>query len=290
MAMTGGVSALVTLMERIAHEVDILPSVVVRRLFRNASLVGYPRFFVSQARVFVVLGVYLGTCVVPSRSVSSVLDTLTPVFELYVRMRERRQWDSDFPELGAPARDPRGARHGPAAVCLQVFTCVVRLGGPPDWAQSAHRFSACERDRGMHRVLNATALGVTFLLLLLSGRRLHARHTSRIRRPADVGIEKATAAYVAFRLRRRATSRSQLQCIFKEPWLNRASTGSARPGGAAAGFLRAIRGPGDVWGVFSPRGRCVEREKRRVILGFCVLHKGREFYLVLWFRLYVAPV
>ncbi|MQM00832.1 hypothetical protein Taro_033576 [Colocasia esculenta] len=32
-------------------------SVVVRRLFRNASLVGYPGFFVSQARVFVVLGV-----------------------------------------------------------------------------------------------------------------------------------------------------------------------------------------------------------------------------------------
>ncbi|MQL99835.1 hypothetical protein Taro_032564, partial [Colocasia esculenta] len=34
-----------------------LLSVVVWRLFRNASLVGYPRFFVSQARVFVVLGV-----------------------------------------------------------------------------------------------------------------------------------------------------------------------------------------------------------------------------------------
>ncbi|MQL78129.1 hypothetical protein Taro_010560 [Colocasia esculenta] len=32
-------------------------SVVVRRLFRNASLVRYPGFFVSQARVFVVLGV-----------------------------------------------------------------------------------------------------------------------------------------------------------------------------------------------------------------------------------------
>ncbi|MQL96780.1 hypothetical protein Taro_029467 [Colocasia esculenta] len=78
---------------------DIVPSVVVRRLFRNASLVGYPRFFVSQARVFVVLGVCPDTCVVPSRSVSSVLNTLTPVFELYVRLRERRQWDSDFPEL-----------------------------------------------------------------------------------------------------------------------------------------------------------------------------------------------
>ncbi|MQM22514.1 hypothetical protein Taro_055567 [Colocasia esculenta] len=74
-------------------------SVVVRRLFRNASLVGYPRFFVSQARVFVVLGVlsrYLccivGVCVV-------FLDTLTPEFELYVRLRERRQWGSDFPEF-----------------------------------------------------------------------------------------------------------------------------------------------------------------------------------------------
>ncbi|MQL69405.1 hypothetical protein Taro_001686 [Colocasia esculenta] len=75
------------------------PSVVVRRLFRNASLVGYPRFFVSQARVFVVLGVlsrYLcrtvEVCVV-------FLDTLTPEFELYVRLRERRQWGSDFPEF-----------------------------------------------------------------------------------------------------------------------------------------------------------------------------------------------
>ncbi|MQL67781.1 hypothetical protein Taro_000056 [Colocasia esculenta] len=31
-----------------------------------------------------------GTCVVPSRSMSSDLDTLTPVFELYLRLRERR--------------------------------------------------------------------------------------------------------------------------------------------------------------------------------------------------------
>ncbi|MQL84870.1 hypothetical protein Taro_017377 [Colocasia esculenta] len=75
------------------------PSVVVRRLFRNASLVGYPRFFVSQARVFVVLGVLsrywcctVEVCVV-------FLDTLTPEFELYVRLRERRQWGSDFPEF-----------------------------------------------------------------------------------------------------------------------------------------------------------------------------------------------
>ncbi|MQL79691.1 hypothetical protein Taro_012133 [Colocasia esculenta] len=34
-----------------------LLSLVVRRLFWNTSSVGYPRFCVSQARVFVVLGV-----------------------------------------------------------------------------------------------------------------------------------------------------------------------------------------------------------------------------------------
>ncbi|MQM08091.1 hypothetical protein Taro_040943 [Colocasia esculenta] len=56
------------------------------------SPVGCPRFFVSQA---VSSGLCPGTCVVPSRSVSSDLDTLTPVFELYIRLRERRQWDSD---------------------------------------------------------------------------------------------------------------------------------------------------------------------------------------------------
>ncbi|MQM09019.1 hypothetical protein Taro_041877 [Colocasia esculenta] len=43
------------------------------------SLVGCPRFSVSQA---VSSGLCPGTCVVPSRSVSSDLDTLTPVFEL----------------------------------------------------------------------------------------------------------------------------------------------------------------------------------------------------------------
>ncbi|MQM15263.1 hypothetical protein Taro_048205 [Colocasia esculenta] len=75
------------------------PSVVLRRLFGNASLVGYPRFFVSQARVFVVLGVlsrYL-CCTVEVCVV--FLDTFTPEFELYIRLRERRQWGSGFPEF-----------------------------------------------------------------------------------------------------------------------------------------------------------------------------------------------
>ncbi|MQL82917.1 hypothetical protein Taro_015407 [Colocasia esculenta] len=73
--------------------------VVVRRLFRNASLVGYPRFFVSQARVFAVLGVLSRYLCCTVEVCVIFLDTLTPEFELYVRLRERRQWDSDFPEF-----------------------------------------------------------------------------------------------------------------------------------------------------------------------------------------------
>ncbi|MQM14484.1 hypothetical protein Taro_047416, partial [Colocasia esculenta] len=58
------------------------------------SEVGYPTFCVGQALVF-VLEASSGTCVVPSRSVSSILDTITP---------------------GAQVRVPKGARHGPVAV------------------------------------------------------------------------------------------------------------------------------------------------------------------------------
>ncbi|MQL91218.1 hypothetical protein Taro_023817 [Colocasia esculenta] len=82
MAPASGALALVALVAHVAHE--------------NTFAVGYPKFCVSQARLFVVLGVCPSTCVVPLRSVSSVLDTLTSVFELYIRLRERWQWDSDF--------------------------------------------------------------------------------------------------------------------------------------------------------------------------------------------------
>ncbi|MQL96969.1 hypothetical protein Taro_029648 [Colocasia esculenta] len=151
----------------------LLTSVVVRRLIRNASLVGYPRFFVSQARVSIVLGVFPGTCVVPLRSVSSVLDTLTPVFELYVRRRERWQWDIGFPELvfsrlvlrpetlEVPGMDLR------LCVCRRMWfgRAVLRGGrvmGPSTCGVSPFF-------RGVRRVLNATALVVTFLLPPLSG-------------------------------------------------------------------------------------------------------------------------
>ncbi|MQM00732.1 hypothetical protein Taro_033480 [Colocasia esculenta] len=61
----------------------------------DTSSAGSPRFCVSQARA-VISGLCPDTCVVPSRSVSSDLDTLTRLLELYVRLRERRQWDSDY--------------------------------------------------------------------------------------------------------------------------------------------------------------------------------------------------
>ncbi|MQM01265.1 hypothetical protein Taro_034017 [Colocasia esculenta] len=64
---------------------------------REVSGVGCPRFFVSQA---VSSGLCPDTCVVPSRSVSSDLDTLTPLLELYVRLRERRQhWYLQYHQL-----------------------------------------------------------------------------------------------------------------------------------------------------------------------------------------------
>ncbi|MQM04128.1 hypothetical protein Taro_036920 [Colocasia esculenta] len=70
-----------------------------------------------------------GTCVVPSRSVSSVLDTFTPMLELYVRLRERRQLDNDLelrPEsLKVPGMGPRQC--GPRLWCWVVSTVVWLL-------------------------------------------------------------------------------------------------------------------------------------------------------------------
>ncbi|MQM01997.1 hypothetical protein Taro_034755 [Colocasia esculenta] len=60
----------------------------------------------------------------------------------------------------------------PSSSDNNVTSRIFRIPVDPGltgWAQSAHRFSACKRDRGVRRVLNATALEVAFLLPLLSG-------------------------------------------------------------------------------------------------------------------------
>ncbi|MQL70917.1 hypothetical protein Taro_003272 [Colocasia esculenta] len=116
-----------------------------------------------------------------------------------------------------------------------------------DWAQSAHRFSTCERDRGVCRVLNATALVVAFLLpplsvdicisakcrtlggLLTSGVGRRRPPTSRSSR--DVGL-------------RRVLNRC---AIFKNPGRTELPQALLDQGGAAAGF------PGDLRSWWSSR-------------------------------------
>ncbi|MQM11732.1 hypothetical protein Taro_044644 [Colocasia esculenta] len=82
------------------------------------SPVGCPRFFVSQA---FSSGLCPGTCVVPSRFVSSDLDTLTLVFELHVRLRERRH------ALVVGGTDT-SRRTGPQLVLFQCLT--LESSGP----------------------------------------------------------------------------------------------------------------------------------------------------------------
>ncbi|MQM02253.1 hypothetical protein Taro_035019 [Colocasia esculenta] len=128
----------------------------------------------------------------------------------------------------------------------------------------------------MRRVPNATALVVAFLLSLFGGPRLHGCCMSRAGQSADVGLGKATASYVTFRSQRRAASRSQPLCVFKEVWPDRAGASSARLGGAAAELPQAIQTSGGVFGTLSLRGRHVERGRRRAMRGFHVLHGGAE--------------
>ncbi|MQM06133.1 hypothetical protein Taro_038953 [Colocasia esculenta] len=209
------------------------------------SSVGCPRFCVIQARVF-VLWACPGTCVVPSRSVSSVLDTLTPVFELYVRLREIRQWDSDLV--------PRSVRHWPAAVWCYLVSIVVWLvlvERQLDLSSVAARLIGVCIGFG---VLWAGRL-VPKHLPLLSGCRLHARRVSRAGRHANVSLGKASPYPIALRDAVRST----------------------RPGEGVVAIFGAIRRFGGVFDVFSPQGSCVEREKHRESVVLRILHKGVRF-------------
>ncbi|MQL81410.1 hypothetical protein Taro_013860 [Colocasia esculenta] len=304
-------------------------------------------------------------------SVSSILDTLTPVLELYIRLRERRQRVATCVVLvglhcslacacgavvGPFIRDCEiescvkvlpvvacfvvalvwlwflwwylvvvgvevevvcpsyylvcGFRHivvwgynGLALGQRSYYPCVwglpvklvayavvsawvVRLCGPEYWAQSAHRFSACERDRGMRRVLNVTALVVAFMLPLFGSLRLHGYRVSCDGQSVDVGLGKATASYVAFRSRRRAASRSQPLCVFKEVLAGQSCGKLSRPGEAAVAVFRLIQRIDGVFGLLSPRVHRVERGRRRTVDGLRVLREDPEK----GFRLGLSPV
>ncbi|MQL89461.1 hypothetical protein Taro_022039 [Colocasia esculenta] len=148
------------------------------------------------------------------------------------------------------------------------------------WAQSAHRFSACERDRGMCHVVNTTALGVAFLLpplsievcirakcralggLLTSGVGRRQSPTSRSSR--DIG-------------QRRVLNRC---AVFKNPGRIELPQALLDQGGSCCEVSWRFK-------VLEVRGACsrrVEWGKRRAISGLRVLREGRVFLprLIVW--------
>ncbi|MQL98598.1 hypothetical protein Taro_031310 [Colocasia esculenta] len=160
----------------------------------------------------------------------------------------------------------------PVTHVFKVFAHGCEAWWADSWAQSAHKSCACERNKGLHRVPNAKTLGVTFTFPLFGGLRLHGCRVSRAGQSANVGHGKVTTHVVAFRLRWRFTSRSHPLDIFKKFWPNKASTSSARPGGAAAKLSRPIW----FFGVVSPRGRRTEWGKQREFVFFT---KSEQFGL-----------
>ncbi|MQM06287.1 hypothetical protein Taro_039113 [Colocasia esculenta] len=77
-------------------------------------------------------------------------------------------------------------------VCVWYVCEFQGLIGPIVWACSTPVSSVCHCDRKECRVLNVTEVAGAFLLPLCGFDRLHVRHVSRARRPADVSLGKAT--------------------------------------------------------------------------------------------------
>ncbi|MQL97224.1 hypothetical protein Taro_029911 [Colocasia esculenta] len=182
-----------------------------------------------------VLGACPGTCALPLRSVLSDLDTLTPVFELYIQLRERGQWDNDF----FPTEPVTCEAHPYSLQVkarrtflyrLPVQSCIAAVLGRRlqqcsffssytsgdlrwligeigaveemslrSWAQNTNLFTVCEHDSQGRHVLNATVLHATFLWPSLSSRHLHARRVSHFGRHANVSHGKAMLNHVAIR-------------------------------------------------------------------------------------------
>ncbi|MQL94211.1 hypothetical protein Taro_026870, partial [Colocasia esculenta] len=130
---------------------------------------------------------------------------------------------------------------------------VVCLG-PASWARSARWFTECERDGGEGRVLNASVVGVAFMLSLF-GVEVCMRAACRARGgAANVWSAKATPEAVAIR----------------------AFPSSARPGKELLWLFGAIWHFGGVLVALSMQGRREEWGKRRAMLGFRVLREGES--------------
>ncbi|MQM20423.1 hypothetical protein Taro_053442 [Colocasia esculenta] len=179
------------------------------------------------------------------------LDTITPVFELYVRLRERRQhgpaavWSTGVVLVGLHSclTCSRGAAVGPFVLDCEAerlfLCCVVRVGYWPDQPVvrscmvASFLFDSC-----------FTTGVLWFGRAVLRG--------GRVMGPSTWGV----SSFFSETFWGRGVSAEQ----------SRGS--SARPGGAAAGFFWTVQGSGVAWGVFSPRGRCAELGKRREFVFF----------------------
>ncbi|MQM12393.1 hypothetical protein Taro_045310 [Colocasia esculenta] len=97
---------------------------------------------------------------------------------------------------------------------------------------------------------------------------------SRTRRHADVDLEKAAPYSVAFRSRRRCTSHSQPQTVHNPGLPERAEHALFGQGEKLLRGFRAIWHWGVVSDALSPRGRHMDRGRRRAVVGLRVLCKG----------------
>ncbi|MQL68904.1 hypothetical protein Taro_001171 [Colocasia esculenta] len=242
MASVSGAWEPVALVERVVYESSMLFSLcgvqvvcvcVVSSTTPTVvtSSVGFPRFCVSLARVF-VLGVCTGTCI-PLRSVSSVLDTLTPLLELYIW-----QWDRDW-ELGpeslkVPGMFCGGVVHSlatvlPIATVIQVATsgCVVFLS----------------------RLVNRSRQGSTFGLLIgicyLLGWQVGQSDLSGYRGAPEGRALLAVGAAIALRLREVFPFILWHWSLVEWPTAHlRSGTVGMERGGGSCGFVKAPLGFG----------------------------------------------
>ncbi|MQL78134.1 hypothetical protein Taro_010570 [Colocasia esculenta] len=132
-----------------------------------------------------------------SRYAPYVVTDNTMMVEYFIRGLRAELQDAVIPLMSRTVEE--------AAQRAAILERTIRVrqeqsqAGGSGWAQNACLFSVCEHDRGVRRILNATALVVAFTLPPLGGRRLHARRVSHAGRLIGVRSGKATARTVAFK-------------------------------------------------------------------------------------------
>ncbi|MQL89354.1 hypothetical protein Taro_021927 [Colocasia esculenta] len=116
----------------------------------------------------------------------------------------------------------------------------------------------------------------------LEGLRLHVHRVLHAGRPADVGVEKATAFSVSFMSQWQGTLRSQPRNALNLGRQDRAEKALFGQGEEVSHGFRAIRVFEVVSGVVSSWGHGTERGKCRVVVVLHVLHEVIDLVEVEW--------